>query len=177
MQRDDGAIIIGNAVDLPTPYPQSGAQFAFTASDPRAPQLAQEQSRAPLIASLTEWPQGVEATVAARVEARPSMEAATGRLEAAVAAVWQQPQAVLAELRNRVDVQQTPVSAFASDMRTKPDSFGELHGAETSSAATTPPARRRLPPCRWPSQHCTTMGRCVPRLPPTSLATKSGSGH
>lgn len=98
MRTDSDAIIIGNTVDLPTPRPETSAQFAFTASDPRAPELAQDQSRAPLIAAVTEWPRSVEATVAARIEVRPSMKVATGRLEAAVAAVWQQPQAVLAPL-------------------------------------------------------------------------------
>lgn len=128
MQRDDGAIIIGNVVDLPEPRPESGARLSFTASDPRQLQPAYEQAQAPLIAAVTDWPRSIDETVAERISARPTMQAANSRLETAVSAVWQDPQAVLAELRNRIEVERRPVSEFAQEMRTNPEAFGSLHG-------------------------------------------------
>ncbi|WP_181149626.1 BID domain-containing protein [Ensifer aridi] len=131
MQRDDGAIIIGNVVDLPDPRPATGAHFSFIASNPRAVELAQEQANAPLIAAVREWPTSVEAAVAARLATRPSIEAATRRLEAAVAAVWQDPQAVMAEICRRNEVEQRPVSDFAHDIRQNPEALGSLNGSRS----------------------------------------------
>lgn len=128
MQRDDGAIIIGNVIDLPEPRPESGARISFTSSDPRQLQPAHEQAQAPLIAAVKEWPQSVQEAVEARISTRPTLQAANSRLEAAVHAVWQDPQAVLAELRNRIDVERRPVSEFAQDLRANPEAFGSLHG-------------------------------------------------
>lgn len=117
--------------------------------------------------SVTEWRESVEVAVAARIETRPSMEAATCRLEAAVAAVWQQPQALLAELRSRVDVNQIPVSTFAQDLRQNPQYFGNSREAVACSAETMRHARTGLPQCPWPSRRCTTTANCALRSRPT----------
>jgi cell filamentation protein len=127
MQRGDGSIIIGNVIDLPEPRPQSGAELTFTATDPRQP--VQELSQAPLIGAVHEWPQSVDETVASRIEARPEIQTFRGRLAEAVQAVWQNPQAVLAELQQRIEVEQRPVADFAQEIRNNPESIGELKGS------------------------------------------------
>ena len=129
MQRGDGAVIIGNVSDLPDPRPQSGAALNFTATDPRQP--VQELSQAPLIGAVHEWSQSVDETVASRIEARPEIQTFRGRLAEAVQAVWQNPQAVLAELQQRIEVDQRPVSDFAQEIRNNPESIGELNGSRS----------------------------------------------
>lgn len=129
MQRGDGSVIIGNVIDLPDPRPQSGAELTFTATDPRQP--VQELSQAPLIGAVHEWSQSVDETVASRIEARPEIQTFRGRLAEAVQAVWQNPQAVLAELQQRIEVDQRPVSDFAQEIRNNPESIGELNGSRS----------------------------------------------
>lgn len=129
MQRRDGAIIIGNAIDLPEPRPQSGAEITFTASDPR--QQTQELTQAPLIAAVTEWPNSVAETVAGKIDNRPEIQTFKGRMVEAIQAVWQNPQAVLDELQNRIEVERRPVADFAQEIRNNPESLGELKGSRS----------------------------------------------
>ncbi|RUV04210.1 MULTISPECIES: Ti-type conjugative transfer relaxase TraA [unclassified Mesorhizobium] len=83
----------------------------------------------PLIAAVTEWRESVEAAVAARMEFRPAMQAAMRRLETAVAAVWQQPEAMLSTMRTRIDLEHIPVPQFAQAIREDPASLGDLNGS------------------------------------------------
>lgn len=85
----------------------------------------------PLVAAISDWRDSVEATVAARMETRPVMQSATRRLETAVAAVWQRPEAVLSALRNRIDEGRVPVADFAQSIRDNPASVGELRGSRS----------------------------------------------
>ncbi|HHV70709.1 MAG: Ti-type conjugative transfer relaxase TraA [Stenotrophomonas sp.] len=85
----------------------------------------------PLVAAISDWRDSIEATVAARMETRPVMQSATRRLETAVAAVWQRPEAVLSALRNRIDDGRVPVADFAQSIRDNPASVGELHGSRS----------------------------------------------
>ncbi|ASY61386.1 Ti-type conjugative transfer relaxase TraA [Sinorhizobium sp. CCBAU 05631] len=83
----------------------------------------------PLVAAVIDWRDSVEAAVAARMESRPAMQAATQRLEAAVAAVWQQPETVLSTIRTRIDVERISVPQFAQTVREDPASLGDLNGS------------------------------------------------
>ncbi|MBX8827621.1 hypothetical protein, partial [Ochrobactrum sp. SFR4] len=94
MQRYDGSIIVGNVIDLPEHRPQSGDEITFIASG-----LSQQvQNLSPLISAVQDWPQSVSQTVAERIETLPEVRTFRADLAKAVAAVWQDPQAVLAEL-------------------------------------------------------------------------------
>lgn len=98
----------------------------------------------PLVEAVTDWRDSVEAAVAARVETRPSMEAATRRLETAVASVWQQPDVVLAALRTRIDIERMPVPAFAQGLRENPASIGELNGSRSLFGRNDPAREKAL---------------------------------
>lgn len=126
MQRYDGSIIVGNVIDLPEPRPQSGDEITFIASG-----LSQQvQNLSPLISAVQDWPQSVSQTVAERIETLPEVRTFRADLAKAVAAVWQDPQAVLAELQRRIEVERRPVSEFAQEIRNSPQSLGELHGTK-----------------------------------------------
>lgn len=126
MQRYDGSIIVGNVIDLPEPRPQSGDEITFIASG-----LSQQvQNLSPLINAVQDWPQSVSQTVAERIETLPEVRTFRADLAKAVAAVWQDPQAVLAELQRRIEVERRPVSEFAQEIRNSPQSLGELHGTK-----------------------------------------------
>ncbi|MBX8802578.1 BID domain-containing protein [Ochrobactrum sp. MR28] len=126
MQRYDGSIIVGNVIDLPEHRPQSGDEITFIASG-----LSQQvQNLSPLISAVQDWPQSVSQTVAERIETLPEVRTFRADLAKAVAAVWQDPQAVLAELQRRIEVERRPVSEFAQEIRNSPQSLGELHGTK-----------------------------------------------
>lgn len=126
MQRYDGSIIVGNVIDLPEPRPQSGDEITFIASG-----LSQQvQNLSPLISAVHDWPQSVSQTVAERIETLPEVRTFRADLAKAVAAVWQDPQAVLAELQRRIEIERRPVSEFAQEIRNSPQSLGELHGTK-----------------------------------------------
>lgn len=59
------------------------------------------------------------------------------------------PQAVVTELRRRVEVEQRPVSEFARDIRQNPEAFGPLNGSRSffgREDAARRSARRRNAP-------------------------------